>query len=141
MQRAAHLAHAAEAGAAVFDEAINCSTVFFVDTTFSDIDDSHHHFQIDVDHIAFENNILYIFDSKYYREISQLNYKQFSYNEILRYHYPGVVEIHNILLLPGEKHSDLHFSLSANYVGTRKIGTKIIEQFLPPKKVMQDYLL
>ncbi len=131
----------AASGAAVFDEAINCSTVFFLDTTFSDIDDSHHHFQIDVDHIAFENNILYIFDSKYYREISQLNYKQFSYNEILRYHYPSVVEIHNILLLPGEKHSDLHFSLSANYVGTRKIGTKIIEQFLPPKKVMQDYLL
>ncbi len=130
----------AASGAAVFDESINCSTVFFVDTTFSDIDDSHHHFQIDVDHVGIANNILYIIDSKYYTDISQLNYKQFSYNEILRYHYPGVVDIQNILLLPGEEHSDLHFSLSAGYVGTRKIGTKIVEQFLSPKRVMQDYL-
>lgn len=131
----------ATSGAAIFDDTIDNSTVFFADTTFDDIDDSYHHFKIDVDHIAFVNNILYIFDSKYYADISRLNYKQFSYNEILRYHYPGVVEIENILLLPGEEHSDLHFSLSAGYVGTRRIGTKIIEQFLPPKKVMQDYLL
>lgn len=128
-------------GAAVFDEKIDNSTVYFADTTFKDIDKSYHRFQIDVDHIAFVNNILYIFDSKYYADISKLNYKQFSYNEILRYHYPGVVEIANILLLPGEEHSELHFSLSDKYVGPRKIGTKIIEQFLPPKKVMQDYLI
>lgn len=128
-------------GAAVFNETTDCSTVFFANTTFHDIDDSQHHFQIDVDHIAFDNNILYIFDSKYYADISKLNYKQFSYGEILRYYYPGVIAIHNILLLPGEEHSNLHFSLSARYVGTRRIGTKIIEQFLPPKKIMQDYLL
>lgn len=130
----------ATTGAAIFDETIDNSTVIFKDIQFSDIDDSLHHFQINIDHFAFVNNILYIFDSKYYTNISKLNYKQFSYNEILRYHYPGVVEIANILILPGIENSDLHFSLSAAYVGTRKIGTRIIEQFLPPKKVMQDYL-
>lgn len=127
-------------GAAIFDEKIDCSKVFFTDTTFSDIDDSHHHFQIDVDHIAFVNNVLYIFDSKYYTNISKLNYKQLSYNEILRYHYPGVLDIKNILFLPGDEHSDLHFCFSLGYVGPRKIGTKIIEQFILPKRVMQDYL-
>ena len=128
-------------GAAVFDESLQCSSMVFADTTYSDIDDSHHHFEIDIDHVALANNILYIFDSKYYTDITKLNYKQFSYNEILRYHYPGIVEMDNILILPGEEHADLHFSLSPNYIGTRTIGTKIIEQFLPPKRIMEDYLL
>ena len=128
-------------GAAIFDESLQSSAVQFADTTYSDIDDSHHHFEIDIDHVALSNNVLHIFDSKYYTDINKLNYKQFSYNEILRYHYPGIVEIDNILILPGEEHSDLHFSLSPNYVGTRTIGTKIIEQFLPPKRIMEDYLL
>jgi len=127
-------------GAAIFDETITKSVVKFVDTTFSDIDDSPHHFSIDVDHFAYSGNVLYIFDSKYYADISKLNYKQFSYNEILRYHYPGVIEINNILLLPGEPHADLHFSLASGYVGTRTIGTKIVEQYLVPKTVMEDYL-
>lgn len=128
-------------GSAIFDENIQNSMVVFSDTPFQDIDDSHHNFNIIIDHFAYENNVLYIFDSKYYADISKLNYKQFSYNEILRYHFPGVVEINNILLLPGEEYSDLHFSLSPGYVGNRTIGTKIIEQFLPPRKVMEDYLL
>lgn len=89
-----------------------------------------------------ENKILVVFPkhSKYYGVITELNYKQFAYNEILRYYYPGIVEINNILFLPGDEKSDLHFSLSSRYIGTRTMGTKIIEQYLPIRKIMEDYL-
>lgn len=127
-------------GAAIFDETSLNSTIMFEQKRFTDIDLSKHNFYIDIDHISYENNILYIFDSKYYKDIKELNYKQLSYNEILRYHYPEVEEIHNLLILPGEDRADLHFSFAPGYIGSRTIGTKIIEQFIVPKKVMEDYV-
>ena len=130
----------ASTGEALFDKSLKISVISFRDQTYNDIDDSWHHFSIDIDHLAYDNNKLCIFESKYYTNISELNYKQLAYNEILRYHYPGTIEINNILLLPGEEHADSHFSYSSGYVGSRTIGTKIIEQFLSPKSVMEDYL-
>lgn len=127
-------------GAAIFDETLLNSTIVFNQKRFTDIDMSHHHFYIEVDHISYENNVLYIFDSKYFTDIKELNYKQLSYNEILRYYYPEVEEIHNILILPGEDGADLHFSFAPEYIGNRTIGTKIVEQFIFPKKVMEDYV-
>lgn len=127
-------------GAAIFDETSLNSTIMFEQKRFTDIDLSKHNFYIDIDHISYENNILYIFDSKYYKDIKELNYKQLSYNEILRYHYSEVEEIHNLLILPGEDRADLHFSFAPDYIGSRTIGTKIIEQFIVPKKVMEDYV-
>lgn len=127
-------------GAAIFDETSLNSTIMFEQKRFTDIDLSKHNFYIDIDHISYENNILYIFDSKYYKDIKELNYKQLSYNEILRYHYSEVEEIHNLLILPGEDRADLHFSFAPGYIGSRTIGTKIIEQFIVPKKVMEDYV-
>ncbi|WP_317317280.1 hypothetical protein [Longibaculum muris] len=128
-------------GAVIFDKNQYKSPITFNDTTFNDIDLSHHHFSIDIDHIAFDNNRLFIFDSKYYSKINELNYKQLSYNEILRYHYPGVTEIHNILFLPGDYSCNKHFSYGPNYIGPRKIGSQIIEQYVNIKDVMVDYLL
>jgi len=125
---------------AVFDDMQNVSPVNFKPKVFNDIDDSCHRFFISIDHAAYENSVLYIFDSKYYFELKSLNYKQFSYNEILRYHYPGVAAIYSMLLLPGAAGSKLHFSLTPGYVGSRTIGTKIIEQYLEPKKVMENYM-
>lgn len=124
----------------IFDEHQVLSAIAFEDKSYMDIDDSDHHFYIDVDHISYTGNILYVFDSKYYFEAKHLNYKQYSYNEILRYHYPGVTEIYNALLLPGEDSDKLHFSLNAGYTGIRKMGNKIIEHYLSPKKVMEDYI-
>lgn len=69
-----------------------------------------------------------------------MNYKQYSYNEILRYYYSGVTEIYNALLLPGDDKHELHFSLNCAYVGSRLVGNKIIEQYLSTKKIMEDYL-
>lgn len=124
----------------VFDSTQRKSPVSFAATAYSDIDNSSHRFSIVVDHIAYYNHQLYIFDSKYYFETNDLNYKQFSYNEILRYRYPGAVSIYSVLLLPGRNGSKTHFSLGANYVGSRIMGTKIIEQYLEPKIVMENYM-
>lgn len=127
-------------GSVVFDEMLYGSIVTFAKKRFTDIDASHHNFYIDIDHMAYVNHVLYIFDSKYYSNITELNYKQLAYNEMLRYHYPGVAEIHNILILPGEDRAELHFSYAPGYAGNRTIGTKIIEQFIAIKKVMEDYI-
>ena len=123
-----------------FDEHQTRSPIVFRDKSFMDIDDSNHHFYIDIDHVALDGNTLYIFDSKYFFEAKQLNYKQYSYNEILRYLFPGVTEIFNALLLPGEKRNELHFSLNKAYTGSRMVGNKIIEQYLTTRTVMEDYL-
>ena len=124
----------------VFDEHQTCSSIKFKDKSYTDIDDSSHHFSIDLDHFAQNGNVLYIFDSKYYFEAKHMNYKQYSYNEILRYYYSGVTEIYNALLLPGDDKHELHFSLNCAYVGSRLVGNKIIEQYLSTKKIMEDYL-
>ena len=127
-------------GAAVFDESLFNSNYSFSHKRYTDIDLSHNNFYIDVDHIAYENDKLYIFDSKYYTAINDLNYKQLAYNELLRYRYSDAVEINNILFLPGADSADLHFSYAPNYIGTRTIGTKIIEQYIMPRKIIEDYL-
>ncbi len=127
-------------GAAIFDVRQNKSVVTFRSVTFSDIDLSFHGYCIDVDHTAFDNGKLFIFDSKYYSEVTELNYKQFSYNELLRDYYPGTSEIYNILFLPGKYSVKEHFKYNPRYVGSRKIGTRIIEQYMLPKHIMQDYL-
>lgn len=124
----------------VFNEQQNSSNVVFNDKSYTDIDDSRHKFYIDVDHVAYDNCVLYIFDSKYYFSSNHLNYKQYSYGEILRYYYPNVKTIYNALLLPGNKDSTLHFSLNKKYAGIRTVGNSIIEHYLPTKKVMEDYI-
>ena len=127
---------------ALFDTSITESSVQFEDMTFNDIDDSHHNFSINIDHVAFADDELYIFDSKYYSNANDLNYKQLAYNEILRYAYEGVTAINNVLFLPGHMNSLLHFSLSNKYIGeSRKdVGCRIIEQYLNPIDVMRDYV-
>lgn len=124
----------------VFDDRQLVSPIVFYDKSYTDIDDSKHRFYIDIDHVAQEGDSLYIFDSKYYFESKHLNYKQYSYNEILRYYYPGVDNIYNALILPGEKDSELHFALNSAYSGSRIMGNKIIEHYLAPKKIMEDYM-
>lgn len=129
-----------DSGAAIFNPSIKKSSVQFSQKSYNDIDNSIHNFGINIDHLALQDNQLYIFDSKYYTNIEDLNYKQYAYNEILRYYYPNITEINNILFLPGEESSCIHFSLSPKYIGERQFGTKIIEQYISPKNVMIDYI-
>ncbi|MEY8390291.1 LlaJI family restriction endonuclease [Lachnospiraceae bacterium] len=125
--------------AALFDLSLESSPVRFSAKTYK-ADTSHNRFAISLDHTAFVNHVLYVFDSKYYKALDKLNYKQFAYGEILRYYYPDMTEMHNILFLPGRERAEVHFSLAPDYVGERSMGTKIIEQYLEPKTVMKDYL-
>lgn len=123
-----------------FDNSLSMSPVFFCTKQYNHIDMSAHNFRIDIDHIAITADELFIFDSKYYEEMYELNYKQYSYNEILRYRYPSIKEIHNVLILPGRNVSRVHFEMVPLYAGPRLMGCKIIEQYLEPKEVMQDYI-
>lgn len=127
-------------GGAIFDRNQNKSRTVFNYVTFNDIDLSDNKFSIDIDHLAFNEDKLYIFDSKYYSEINGLNYKQLGYNELLRYYYPKIKELHNILFLPGKTDVREHFKYSSEYAGPRKIGLKIMEQYLPMKEIMEDYV-
>lgn len=127
---------------ALFDKSTIKSSVKFTKKTYNDIDYSSHNFSIEIDHYSFDEGELYIFDSKYYSNATDLNYKQFAYNEILRYAHAGIKAINNVLLLPGNMRSQLHFLLSDKYIGDprKDIGCKIIEQYLNPIDVMQDYV-
>lgn len=127
----------------LFDPSLSQSKYIFNSTRYSDIDISPNTFNIDVDHISVQGNELYIFDSKYYSDLNELNYKQYSYNEILRYYYPSVSEIYNALILPGiEVKSELHFNLAPKYRGTsRHQGNSIIAQYLLPKELMCEYII
>ena len=127
-------------GAAIFNARSHETKIDFVTERFNDIDNSTHQFYIEVDHIAKDDDRLYIFDSKYYTSVTELNYKQIAYNEILRYYFQKLNHMHNILFLPGPEGSKLHFSYSSKCVGTRKYGTNIIEQYLNIKRVMEDYI-
>lgn len=124
-----------------FDRNINISALSFQTKEFR-VDNSPNSFKIRLDHFAYDDESIYIFDSKYYESISELNYKQFSYNELLRGSISDGIKIHSALLLP--YYSDitkLHFLLDPIYLGTRKTGTKILEQYLNVKDVMETYIL
>lgn len=123
-----------------FDKGMLSSRIEFTPKEFL-VDNSHHKFRIRLDHYAKQDDAIYIFDSKYYYNIRDLNYKQFAYNELLRGTVANNIKIHSALILPSSS-SDLklHFSISPSFVGSRKTGTKIIEQYLDIKEVMQTYV-
>lgn len=122
-----------------FDENVSSSVVQFTYGSFH-VDVSEHDFSIEVDHLATTNTDLYIFDSKYYYEANKLDYKQYSYIEILRYKYPSRLAIYSALLLPGRKESKIHFELAPEYVGIRNTGNQIIEQYIETKRIMKSYM-
>lgn len=124
----------------IFDNRLISSHLNFETKEFA-VDDSSHQFKIRLDHFAQKDDSIYIFDSKYYYDVSDLNYKQFSYNEMLRGGISKNTKIFSALILPYKStYSNLHFSLSPAYLGERKTGTKIIEQYLNIKEVMQTYV-
>jgi len=124
----------------IFDKSLAESPLRFESKEFL-IDDSLHQFKIRLDHHAKQDDSIYIFDSKYYYSASGLNYKQFSYNEILRGGVLKGTKMYSALILPNNfTCSNLHFSLSSAYLGDRTTGTKIIEHYLNIKEVMQTYI-
>lgn len=123
----------------IFDKTRKKSNVHFKKVTFV-VDDSINKFSISLDHFAYHNKCLYIFDSKYYLNVKELNYKQFSYNEILRYYYEDCEEIYSVLILPAKRNNNIHFKLNEKFKGIRDKGITISECFLNIKEVMQSYI-
>lgn len=124
----------------IFNKNILKSSIVFKSKEFT-VDTSPHKFKIRLDHYASTDNAIYIFDSKYYYKVTEMNYKQFAYNELFRGSAHKDVEIYSSLILPYHySKSDLHFSFSPQFLGEKSTGTKITEHYLKVKEVMNNYI-
>lgn len=107
------------------------------------IDDSINKFSIQPDYFYedIENNSIYVFDSKYYTEINELNYKQLVYTIIIGNSiYGNGKKLYSTLILPGNKKSQFHIDLSEGYKQWNEGCNKIVEQYLDVNRVMLNYL-
>ena len=123
----------------LFDHTLSSSPVRFEEKEYH-MDASSNDFYIVVDHLGVDRDKLYIFDSKYYFEVNELNYKQYSYNEILRYYFSGISNMYSALILPGRRAQRIHFEMNGSFAGPRIMGSKIVEQYVEPRDVMQTYV-
>lgn len=128
----------AESGGILFDENQETSAVRFAESTFS-IDDSHNSFKIRPDHYGKEEGKQYIFDSKYYYELSEMNYKQFTYDVLLQA-LNSEDKTYNVLILPGEPHNSSHLLLKPEFRNRAMNNHRIVEQYISVKKVMEHYV-
>ena len=71
------------------------------------IDKSENKYTIKPDHYFIDNNMQYIFDAKYYGDLNQLNYKQYSYHEMLKTKQDENKTI-SALLIPSEEEMSSH---------------------------------
>lgn len=99
-------------------------------------------FSVEYDHLYIDANyIAYLFDSKYYKNINSLDYKQLSYYFILkqsRKYYNKVII--NGLILPTEKDYSFRIHIDTrNNDGLLK-GMLIIEHYLNVKNVIESYI-
>ena len=127
-----------ECGGIVFNESQISSAVHFSEKTFV-IDDSHNGFKIRPDHYGRADGKQYIFDSKYYYELSELNYKQFAYDVLLQ-SLNNEDETYNVLILPGEPHCSSHLMLKPEFQNSSMRNHRIVEQYINIKKVMEHYV-
>ena len=99
----------------LFDDSLQKSAVSFDKQTIH-IDDSNNDFYIELDHYGIAADEQYIFDSKYYFELRDLNYKQFTYDVILDYkaNISRKTKTYSALLLPGDKQNGFHFRLASS---------------------------
>lgn len=124
----------------VFDENKRNHLVFDVATY--NIDESSHHYKIILDHYAKSNDSQYIFDSKYYYDIEELNYKQFVYDIVLDYinNQTSNLKTYSALLLPGFMNDKIHLNVKKEYNSLISGNHYIIEKYLAVKDVMQNYI-
>lgn len=93
---------------------------------------------VEYDHLYEGENFALLFDSKYYIEVKDVNYKQIVYNYFLmnRGHNSESKEIINGLIIPceGEYYSKIH-------VDRRDIdGVHVVEHYFNMREVIQDYI-
>lgn len=97
------------------------------------------HYSVEYDHYCKEGGVVTLFDSKYYNEIKEVNYKQIAYHYFLnnRFHKQEKPEILiNGLIIPyeGDYYSSIHLDR------TDIDGVLIVEHYLNLREVMQSYI-
>ena len=124
----------------IFDYKKRKNTKKFKNETFN-IDKSKHKFVIKPDHYYFDEDTIYVFDSKYYKNIADLNYKQLAYTILLGNSELGNNKnLYSALLLPGTGEDGLHLELDSHFCQMNQGCNYIIEQFLNVKLLMKNYL-
>lgn len=138
-----------ELGKPVFTKnIINRSNSYFTDKSLV-IDDSINQWSIQMDHYHIDHEFQLIFDSKYYSEENELNYKQISYHEIMTKNVRGTdIDTISALIFPGPNRMDLHYK-TAESILTRK-GNRCLKLssdevviysiWIDVGEVMTDYL-
>lgn len=105
------------------------------------IDDSKNNFKIIPDHYYETENKIYVFDSKYYNKLNELNYKQLVYTILIGNSiYGRNKNLYSALLLPGRERVQLHIDLTSDFKQMNDGCNKVIEQYLSVKELMQNYL-
>lgn len=114
------------------------------------VDESINKWYINIDHYHIDRHFQFIFDSKYYSDEKELNYKQIAYHDFMAKKYRGknIITI-SALIFPGEDKVSYHyktseFLLQRNVDGTiRNIDDDVVifSVKLNVIKVMKDYLL
>lgn len=104
------------------------------------VDDANNHY-IEPDHFASSGDNYYVFDSKYYQNILELNYKQLCYQFLLSNFFLTENEnalIISALFLPGDSNSKLNYNIKEKYSG--ELSLKTIEYYLNVSVVMMSYV-
>lgn len=90
----------------------------------------------------FENeNSVYAFDAKYYRDLNDIEYKQVAYTLLLgNRQLKGQKDICSALFLPGTRPNGLHVLLNKEFEQMKEGCNYIIEQYMDVKMLMKNYI-
>ena len=125
----------------LFDDTFNNKEKKFGKEKPFKIDNSENHHTIQPDHYYSNEDLMYIFDSKYYEDLNDLNYKQFAYTLILGNSQLGAnKKVYSALLLPGHQKMGFHLNLDLPYRQLNDGCNYIIEQYFDVKLLMNKYL-
>ncbi|MFK4942932.1 hypothetical protein ACI1TU_02300 [Lactococcus garvieae] len=95
--------------------------------------------RIEPDHYYQGDTEQYIFDAKYYTQVSTLNYKQVAYQSFLK---KNQIVTSNALILPTDKDdkSKVHFELKRDFFSREEDAVKIWEYYLNMKIAMENFI-
>ena len=91
-------------------------------------------YKVEYDHYMEVEDTIYLFDSKYFNEVRELNYKQLFYHYQLKQKYPNKTIV-NGLLLPTEK----SYYTQVHVDRTDLDDIKIVEHYINLRVVMRYY--
>ncbi len=88
-----------------------------------------------------DENSIYVFDAKYYKDLSNIEYKQVAYTLLLgNSQLNRQKDIYSALFLPGTEPNGLHVLLSKEFEQMKEGCNYIIEQYMDVKMLMKNYI-